>query len=201
MPILSLNILFLLLAINYDVYSQENWILKKEIEGIKVYTRHSEVSKFNEVKAEFSIKSSASIFTSIILDVDKFADWVYGTKSAMLVKKISDEELIYYSEFKAPWPVSNRDFYSNLKVHQDTIKKMITIESKSIPDYDATKKGIVRIPFSTTNWTIKIIDNETLKVVYRLSIDPGGKIPAWVVNLFSANGPAESFIKLRKRCK
>jgi hypothetical protein len=184
-----------------DAFSQENWKLKKEKDGIKVYARRSQNSKFNEIKAEFRIKTNIFKFFSVISDVDKYPLWVYGTKSAILLKRLNAEEVIYYSEFNAPWPVSNRDFYSKLKISLDTIKKTITIVSNSIPDFKPGKKGIVRIPYSTAEWSVNTIDNSTLNVIYKVAIDPGGKLPAWIVNMFATSGPIESFTKLREKCK
>jgi hypothetical protein len=184
-----------------NAFSQGNWKLKKEKDGIKVYSRRSEYSKFNEIKAEFNIKTSLFKFYAVISDVDKYPLWVYGTKSAVLLKRLNEEEVIYYSEFNAPWPISNRDFYSKLKIHLDSIKMRITIASSSIPDFKSVKKGIVRIPYSTAGWTVNEVDNSTLNVIYNVTIDPGGKLPAWIVNMFATSGPIESFTKLRERCK
>ena len=185
----------------YNAFSQENWKLKKEKNGIKVYSRSSRDSKFNEIKAEFNIKTSMSKFFSVISDVDQYPLWVYSTKSAVMVKRLNAEEVIYYSEFNAPWPVSNRDFYSKLKISVDTINRTIAISSNSVPDFRPGKKGIVRIPYSASEWTVKAIDNSTLNVIYKVNIDPGGKLPAWLVNLFATSGPIESFTKLKERCK
>jgi START domain len=192
--------LFFLLSCS-NAFSQGNWVLKKEKDGIKVYTRRSQYSKFNEIKAEFTIKTSMRKFTSVISDIDKYPLWVYGTKTALLCKRLSDEDVIYYSEVNVPWPISNRDFYSRLKIHQDTIQKSVTIIAAAIPDFRPPKDGIVRVPRSSAKWTVTSVDNSTLNVVYIVAIDPGGNFPAWIANMFSTKGPIESFINLRERCK
>ncbi len=201
--VLSLRqFVFLVFLLNCNnAFSQGDWKLKKEKEGIRVYSKRSQHSKFNEIKAEFDIKTSLQKFFSVISDVDKYPLWVYGTKSAVILKRLNESEVIYYSEINAPWPIANRDFYSNLKINLDTIKKKITIVSNGIPDFKPAKNGIVRVPYSTAEWAVDRVDNSTLKVTYKVAIDPGGKLPAWIVNLFATSGPIESFIKLRERCK
>ena len=201
MPGLFKCTLLVLLLSCCDAFSQEGWKLKNEKDGIKVYSRRSQYSKFNEIKAEFYIKTSLLKFYAVLSDVNKYPLWVYGTKSAVLLEKLNMDEVIYYSEFNAPWPISNRDFYSKLKIHLDTLKRTITILSSSMPDFKPAKNGIVRIPYSTAEWTISTVDNSTLNVIYKVAIDPGGKLPAWIVNMFATKGPIESFGKLREKCK
>jgi hypothetical protein len=197
----SKYILLIFLLSCSNAFSQGNWVLKKEKDGIKVYSRRSQYSKFNEVKAEFAIKTSTSKFIAVISDIDKYPLWVYGTKTALFCKRLNDEDVIYYSEINVPWPISNRDFYSKLKIHQDAVEKSITIVSNGVPDFKPPKHGIVRIPRSSSKWTVTPVDNSTLNVIYIVSIDPGGKLPAWIANMFSTKGPVESFINLRERCK
>ena len=38
-----------------------------------------------------------------------------------------------------------------------------------------------------------------LKVNYVIHVDPGGQIPTWIANLFSTQGPYETFKNLKDR--
>ncbi|MDB5231291.1 MAG: lipid-binding domain protein [Chitinophagaceae bacterium] len=188
----------LVLLIPVMSYEQTDWLLKKEKDGIKIFSRLSDQSKFNELKVEFTTKGSLSQLSSIILDVEKNTDWVYNTKSAMLIKKLNADEVIFYSEVALPWPMSNRDFYSHLKVHRDSINKTLTVDSRSMPDYLPRKNSIVRIPISQAHWLVTTANSE-LNITYILRVNPGGAVPAWVSNMFSTKGPYESFKKLKEK--
>jgi hypothetical protein len=48
---------------------------------------------------------------------------------------------------------------------------------------------------------VSVIDSRTIKAEYTLYADPGGSVPAWLVNLFIADGPLESFQKLKEHIK
>jgi len=48
-------------------------------------------------------------------------------------------------------------------------------------------------------WLIDPAPGNTLKIDYTLQLDPGGSIPAWLVNMFIANGPVETFRRLKKQ--
>jgi hypothetical protein len=61
------------------------------------------------------------------------------------------------------------------------------------------KQGIVRVTKFEGKWTIIPLGKNLIKVEYVLRVDPGGSIPAWLINLFSTRGPYESFKKLRQQ--
>ena len=175
--------------------------LRKDRDSIRVYTCHNEGSKFKLIKAEFTVEASMSQLVAIFLDAEFYTQWQYNTIKAKLVKKINDHEIIYYSEIAAPWPVSNRDMVSQLKVEQDARTKEVVITAKGIPDYLPAKKGIVRVPMSQSKWTINKAGPNKLKVAYVIQIDPGGAVPAWMVNLVCADAPYQSFKNLRQKVK
>src|SRR5258708_36863335 len=93
---------------------KNDWVLKKEKDGINIYSRHSDQSKFNDLRIEIDLPGTVSQISSILLDVEKYPQWAYATKSSVLIKKISETEEIYYSEIGAPWPASNGDFYADM---------------------------------------------------------------------------------------
>jgi len=182
-------------------FPQDNWTFQKEKGGIKVYTRPSKTSKFNEVKAEFEIQTSMAKFISVSYDVGNFPLWVYGTNAAKLCERLSNEEIIYHSEVNAPWPFSNRDFYCRLKIYRDASAKTMTITATGLPNYKPVENGIVRIPYLHSDMVVSSVNPSTLHVVYTTNVDVGGNVPAWLINLFSTSGPIESFTKLRQLCK
>ena len=182
-------------------FSEASWTFQKEKNGIRVYTRPSNVTKFNEIKAEFDIQTTIAKFISVISDVDKYPSWVYGTKTTNISERLNNEEIIYHSEINAPWPFSNRDFYSKLKIHPDPVTKTITLTATGLPDFNPAENGIVRVPYLHSYWVVTAVSPSTLHVVYTTNVDAGGDLPPWLVNLFSTNGPIESFTKLKERCK
>jgi hypothetical protein len=121
---------------------------------------------------------------------------VYSTKSSTLLKKISAAELYYYSEVSLPWPISNRDFVAHLKVTQDPHSKVVTIDGPVISNYVPEKKDVIRVKSSFGKWVLTPQKNN-VKIEYTLETDPGGSLPVWLVNLFAAKGPHETFKNLK----
>ncbi|HWK03407.1 MAG TPA: START domain-containing protein [Puia sp.] len=179
------------------IYGQENWKLKSDRDGIAIFLRSLPDSKFKAVKVECELAASLSQLVAVILDVNTGDQWVYSTKSSVLLKQVSPSELYYYSEVNIPWPASNRDFIAHLTAVQDPHSKVVTIYGPTVPYYVPVKNDIVRITQSEGKWVITPVGLHKIKVEYTLRVDPGGNIPAWLINLFAAKGPYESFKNLR----
>jgi hypothetical protein len=173
------------------------WDLKKDSEGIKIYTADVPNSEVKALKAELITVGTPTQLVAILMDIKRQKEWVYSTVSSSLIKSISSMDLIYYTEKDMPWPVTNRDAVIHLKIVQDATTKITTISATSIDNIVATKRDLIRVPISTVTWTITPITSNSIKIVYEARLDPGGTIPAWVVNMFTTKGPFETFKKLK----
>ena len=179
--------------------AQDECILKKDQDNIKVYSCKTADSKFKAVRAEFILNASIDDYSAIVLDVDRYKEWHYRAVNPRILDKIDDTELIYYTQISAPWPVSNRDLILRLKLDFNSITKVLTVTLESESDYLPTVNNVVRIPKSYSKMTLSPIGNSMLKADYFIQVDPGGQIPAWVVNLVSTQAPYETFKNLIER--
>jgi len=193
--------LFLSLSASLGGHAQDGWVLKKEKDGIKVYSRSAEHSKFNELKAELTIKAKLSDLAALILDIPDYYKWSFNTKLSYVLKKVSPSELYFYTEIRSPWPASNRDLAVHLQILQDPHSKIMTIKAEGIPNYIPPKDGIVRVPLSKEYWTVTPLDPTTLRIEYQIQIDPGASAPAWLINAFATKGPYETFKNLSEKIR
>ncbi|MEP6746555.1 MAG: START domain-containing protein [Bacteroidota bacterium] len=181
--------------------AQPDWELKLDKDGIKVYTKKTDKSPFKAVKTVCAVNSSLTSLTAVLLDIKNSADWVYATKTISLLKQLSVSELVYYSEIQVPWPVVNRDFIVQLIVSQDPKTKTVSVVGNNKPDYLPANTNIIRIQHSYSKWLITPLPNGQVKIEYILEVDPGGTVPAWLINMFATKGPFETFKKLREEVK
>lgn len=180
-----------------SVCAQDNWTLATEQEGIKVYTRAIPDSKIKAIKVVSNMRASPSQLLAAIMDIQTGTEWVYHSKQNVLIRQITPLDLIYYSEVEVPWPVENRDFVVHVQAVQDPDSKVITINSPCIPGYVPEKVNLVRINHSVGKWTITPVSYDVVKAEYILEVDPGGTIPAWLINLFATKGPIITFKNLK----
>lgn len=192
-------ILYAILVLCYmqKANAQQNWQLSTETAGIKVYNSPVADSKVKALKVECEFNATLSQLVAVLLDVKTCTEWVYHTKLCTLLKQASPSEVYYYSEISIPWPAQNRDFVAHLIVKQDPETRVVNVDGPAVPGFVPLKTGIVRIEHSVGKWVLTPTTDNHVKVVYTLQVDPGGAIPAWLVNMFAAEGPTQSFKGLK----
>lgn len=190
-------IFLLLFGFKSDSSLTDNWHLKKFESGISVYTRDAENSNFKELKSVVFLKTSLSSIISLIDDFESYPQWVYRCGASSTLKKNSEKNLIHYQLVTAPWPVDNRDFVVEVKVEQDPKTKIVTQNVTCIPNYIPKTAGCVRITEFKASWTLIPLKNGIVEADYQLMVNPGGAIPAWIVNLAVVDGPFETALNMK----
>lgn len=197
------NLCLLCIACVFLSFSQKSqssdWQLKKFENGITIYTRATETSKYKELKAIFQIKSSLSSIIALLNDVETYPQWVYRCETSKVLKKKSEQNLIRYQTIVAPWPVDNRDVVVEVHTYQDPKTKIVYQKVTPLPDYSPQLKGHVRIREFRATWTLKPLKNGIVEVEYELLVNPAGAIPAWIVNMALVDGPYETSMRMKER--
>jgi len=190
--ILSLAFLFFSIL----SYSQYNWKLITEKDGIRVYESPVSNSNFKSIKVQCTFEGSYEKLMAILNNVERHKDWVYNNKTSYLVKRISPHEFYYYAETYIPWPMSNRDAIMHLKMQRDADNRFLKVVATAVPNYLPEKDGKVRVRKSLITWYVTMASAKTINITYIFEADPGGSLPAWLVNMFADKGAYESFKKL-----
>jgi hypothetical protein len=181
--------------------AQKTWELKKNQDGIRVYSRTGDSSGFDELKVETTVPGKLSSLAALILDIGNYPGWSFNSEKAYVLKRISPSELYFYSLIRSPWPASPRDLAVHLRLSQDTSSRTLYVHADEIAGYIPVKQGIVRVPLSIERWIVTPLPGERIKISYELRLDPGTAAPPWLINHFSAKGPYETFCHLRDQLK
>lgn len=179
-----------------SVFSQYNWKLTRNNDGIAVYQSAVNNSAYKSIKAEFTVEGNYDKLIAVITNVNHYNDWVYNNKTASILKIISPLEFYYYSETYLPWPMSNRDAVMHTEITRDSLDRFLKINNVSDAGLVPEKPGKVRVPHINISWWVTMSSPKAMHIVYTFEGDPGGSIPAWIVNSFADKGPYESFKKL-----
>lgn len=190
-------ILVIVFALNHETHAQAEWKLMTERNGIRVYSKEVLTSKIKAIQVRCTVDAPVSQVVALLLDLDAAPDWVSHTKSCRLIKHVSPSELYYYSEVAMPWPLENRDFVARVRVIQHPVTREVTVDAPAVGGHVTPKKGVVRITHSVGYWKLNSPDGRRTNIEYTLQVDPGGVIPAWLVNALAAQGPLESFKAMR----
>lgn len=178
--------------------AQEDWQLQKEDDGIKVYTRAVENSEIKAFKAETVMKGNLSRFVAVLKDVESFPELFTTNKYAQLIEE-SDTFLLQYSQTAVPWPMKDRDGVYESKFSQHYGNKAVTVEVNSVEGVRPVSDDHVRMAKAKGYWLFLPVDHNTVEITYEMQADPGGSLPAWVINAFLVDSPIKDMKALRKR--
>ena len=174
--------------------AQDTWELRRNENGITIYSRKINNQVQLHLLTEFDC--TPDILINELLRISNYPNWVYGNKSSGIIKKVNDHDIIYFTEAHLPWPIADRDLVIELTMSPATATTPLTIIAKSINGVLPPKSHFIRVPYSVATWHVTPAQGNKIKIDYTFSLDPGGSIPGWLVNLTIATGPYKSFLKL-----
>lgn len=188
--------IFSLMAINAQSTQDGAWSLVKENGKTRVYTRSNKDSKIKEVRIRTQMNVDFEHFIKVLSDVPKYNKWVYKGRNAKLLDQINDNEMYYFMESDFPFPLSDRDMVIHSRQWRDPVSKTYNSKSVAVPHYLPKDKKMVRLPMLEAYWKISPRPNGGIEIDYQALADPGGNLPAWLINLAITQGPIKTMEQL-----
>jgi ribosome-associated toxin RatA of RatAB toxin-antitoxin module len=189
--------LFGLLFLPVKILAQTSkWELKKEEDGITVYTREVAGTDIKEFKASTKLSSPIEKIYRVLLDVDNYPAWIEDVVNARKIFQAGDSLGMYY-QLNLPWPMKDRDLamVTHIKNNEDSsILLQIVGTSKLVAEND----DFIRIKEAKGQWLISPLTGDETEVTYRFLADPEGFLPAWVINIFIIDGPFKTLENLEE---
>lgn len=186
--------LIFFLCLSFLSTSQSNWILKKDANDIKIYTRATENSKLKEFKAVTNIATASETILNELLEAPEYYEDCLPNVS-YYVKQLNNTQHVFYAHKKLPWPIKDRDIVTLLTVNKiDNKTTKLTLES--LPDELPSKEKTIRIKKLMGYWLLEEMKGIT-KVTQQLFLDPEGSLPPFVVNSLLIKGPYNTFKDLQ----
>ena len=186
-------LLVLLMAPNI-ARSQPVWELVKEAHDIKVYTAVQHGSAYRRFKATTTMETTMTSLLTVVQDVDSYTRWFAYSKKAELLLDKGDSRYVYM-ETALPWPFNNEDMIYRLTTHYLSASS-VQVDLIGLPEFILPNKGIKRM--KNSEGYILIEQNAALvQITYEMHSQPGGDIPAWLVNLHIHELPYRTLEQLR----
>ncbi len=165
------------------VAEEEEWRFVFGTEDIKVHKRVKAGSSFLEFKAIGDLRGEITEYINILLGTDEMPDWAPQCFEAQNVEIINEKEAIIYVACKGIWPVVDRDYVAKRTVISDpkTTTVRINIDLTESPNVPISNNRI-HIPHLKCYWILQRIESAHTHVELHAFVDPGGCLPAWLVN-------------------
>lgn len=184
--------LILKLAILFISILNNPWQLEYSKNGINAYTRKVDHSKYVEYKIDITTKGNINNAVNILTDIDQYGTlYPYLKSYEILSDKNNKEAFDILLNIKTPFPVRNRiGVYHNKVDRVSDTEVVISISQKS--DMIPIETKAVKIVDCYGSWQLKQIDSESLHITHQFFADPGGSIPAWIINEFVLRHPVKT---------
>ena len=189
----------LLLLITLNAFSQTEWELKKEKDGIKVYLANSNDTKIKKFKVETFIMATPLEIANAVVDLENNYKWFVNVEKAELIRQLGKDKFLFKQVIQVPFPFKNREVVatSSVKYFPNGI---IRIELMEDPNIIPENEDYVRMPISRGYWNLTP-NGEGTNVEYSFLADPAGDIPTWLANQFIVNSPLKTIKGLREYLK
>lgn len=195
-----MKLLFVALLVLVVPNHDGEWNLKKEKDGIKLYTRHEEGYSLKAVRAVTTFDAPLETCIAVLRDIDHLVELFPDCEKVVKVKQ-DETSQIHYLQLKAPWPVTNRDGAFSLSYSYDEKENGVFIQAKMASDVYPKQDGFVRLTKGGGTWKFNRVDATHTQLEYYYLGDPGGSIPAWVANSVIEESPYRMLVNFHKLVK
>ncbi|MBE0638949.1 MAG: hypothetical protein IH598_10550 [Bacteroidales bacterium] len=180
--------------------SEDGWVLSKTKDGVEIFTKKSQNSAFKSFKAQMTAPGTVESFVAVLQDIDALPEWGYSIKGARLLARTGDTIQVYWAEASVPFPFSNRDGIYLNKFRWNRKASQLKVDIDLLPEYLEPYDKLVRVK-GNGEWQVKVLGDGNLELTFSMEVDPGGSIPAWLVNTFIEDTPYVTMISIREMMK
>lgn len=179
----------------------QDWSFIKEKDGIQLYTSKGEGDILKTFKGVVDIHSTVDIVAGLISDVSNNDWWDENISEVRVLKKEDPKHFQYYLVYDLGWPLSDRDLVVDARVTTDPVTNKYVIYSCSLKGGVPEKKDLIRIREYWQRWTVHPVGKGIVRVMLEGSANPGGSIPAWIVNSIITDTPYKILRSVREKCE
>jgi hypothetical protein len=99
-------------------------------------------------------------------------------------------------KLNAPFPFTDRDVVQQIIFTQSGQELIMDLINK--PETIEIFNDYVRMPRADGRWTIHQISEDRISINFQYLTDPGGGIPAWLVNSFLVKNPHLILLEIKR---
>jgi hypothetical protein len=176
-----------------------NWDLKRDRDGVQVYTRNVEGSPYDAVRATTIMENiRLSSLVALIMDAEACSNWADRCAESSIHEYISETEQLIYSLNDLPFPVKDRDVLTHTFWSQDPETSAVLLESEATNGIIEEVKGKLRLTEAKVSWNFLPQADGSIQVINEAHVNPGSAFPGWVINMLLVDTPFETMKSFRE---
>jgi hypothetical protein len=182
------------------------WEKTNESDGIIGFTRSPSEGNLNEIMAIGTVDVSVAVVEALLRDVAAQTEYVYLCTEAFIVDipglESTKDTTYLYTRTGMPWPAYDRDVVvkAECMINEETGALLFQVRSISA-DFKAQDERVVRIPKATMKCVATPKGENKTELLYHIQMDPGGDLPAFIVNELSEDLAVKTIEGIREMVK
>lgn len=196
--IFVLVILFSLLSGSLN--AEEQWTLKKDSDGVKVYNSPSGNTNLILFKGVAEVNAPIEVVTEVLRDIPSYPQWYFQCKETRVLKSdASKRTIVFYFVSHPGWPVADRDFIIyNTQAGEPKSGEVSFALGNIEEDIVPLQPGIVRLKHVSGGWNLKKVDKNKTAVTLIIKTEAGGSVPQAIARMVMAETPLNTLKELKK---
>lgn len=167
--------------------------------GVEVAFRDDERSGVREVRATADLPFAAASIERLVCDFRDYGTLVDGVQEARVISgTVSEDYEIYLRYAPRFMVVAARDVAVRVQ-RRATDGSGVGCAWANVESREPARKGVVRMPLLRGSWTIQPLGATRARVVYQVAVDPGGRIPGWLVRRGAVGALPDVVEQVRQR--
>lgn len=167
-------------------------------DGIQVFKRTRLGSDYEEVRAEARLNAQVDDFLPYFAEPENYKKWVYGTIESALVKRTAPLQHVFRGLFKIPFPFENRELVSRVEIEHLPQQRLLSAKLAHENSAATVAPGVVRVTHFESQWLVNQVDPKTVNLSIEMYVEPGGRLPPFIVNLVLSRIQLWSIKNLRR---
>ncbi|MCZ6502864.1 MAG: START domain-containing protein [Gammaproteobacteria bacterium] len=177
----------------------EQWKLRKDKNGIQVFSRKVAGSKYEEFKGVVELNATLASSLALLDDTEACPDWIHQCESGKVLQRTGWLERHIYQVSDLPFPAASRDMIFKATVRQTEVGN-IRIDLQCKPDF-IQETGYIRITESYGSYLLEKLAENRTRLTWVQYVDPAGALPAFMVNSMLTDVPFKSLVNFKKVVK
>jgi len=177
------------------------WKLVSDRNGIQVYMQHGDRGALKTFRGvtRFPLADEYAM-VALLNDYQAYPDWLHFVDGARELGRSNERVRQLHFTTLLPWPLADREAVLQSRVIQsaDPASEEVVVDLSNRPDLLPPDPDYVRFPQMEGMLRFRRVASGQVEVVYQLEMDPGGYIPAWLVNILLRDAPYFTLERLRR---
>ena len=187
--------LLLFLACGAAMGAPGDWVFLYERDGIRAYQRPGSPMTY---RAEIALDVPILDVAAVLSDLPRQKEWVDHLVDNRVVEGDPFGHYVLYSRFHLPWPAADREAVTDNQIQILPKEGRVRVRYQALPAAPIpVARGCVRVPRSEGEFLLVETGPGSVHISYTLCLDPGGRLPEWLVRLFVQNAPLSTLRAMR----